>query len=66
MGISIPEPIVVKMKNGQWFANGYDSLNYQVVLFIIDTETGSLVKSINTGIGSITKQNGLSSPNCCG
>ena len=65
MGLSIPEPVVVKMKNGKWVAivaNGYESRNNQAVLFVIDLETGKLLKSINTGFGSATQKNGLSSP----
>lgn len=51
MGLSIPEPVVVKMKNGRWVAvvaNGYESKENQAVLFIIDIETSKLLKSINT------------------
>ena len=65
MGLSTPEPVVVKMKNGQWaaiVANGYESSSNQAVLFIIDIETGDLIKTINTGVGSDTAKNGLSSP----
>ncbi|MGB1310403.1 MAG: pilus assembly protein [Leucothrix sp.] len=65
MGLSIPEPVVVKMQNGKWVAvvaNGYESENHKAVLFIIDIKTGQLIKSINTGIGSAVSKNGLSSP----
>ena len=65
LGLSVPEPVVVKMKNGQWaavIANGYESKRHKAVLFIIDLETGKLIKSINTGFGSKKQKNGLSSP----
>jgi type IV pilus assembly protein PilY1 len=65
MGLSIPEPIVVRMKNGQWaavVANGYESSSNQAALFIIDIATGQLIKTINTGFGSAEQPNGLSSP----
>lgn len=65
MGLSIPEPVVVKMQNGQWaaiVANGYDSADHKAVLFIINIETGVLIKSIDTGFGAYDKRNGLSSP----
>ena len=65
MGLSIPEPVVVKMQNGQWaaiVANGYESQYHQAVLFIIDIETGRLIKTISTWVGSTTEKNGLSSP----
>ena len=57
--------VIVKMANGKWtaiVANGYGSNSHQAVLFIIDIETGKLIKSINTGFGSLLQKNGLSSP----
>lgn len=47
MGISTPEPTVVKLKNGRWaaiVANGYGSAKHQAVVFIIDIETGKLLR----------------------
>ncbi|MFH2220519.1 MAG: PilC/PilY family type IV pilus protein [Pseudomonadota bacterium] len=41
------------------FANGYNSPNEHAVLFILDALTGTLVKRIDTGVGSC---NGLSDP----
>lgn len=65
MGYSHPAPSIVRMKNGKWAAligNGYKSISNQAVLFIIDIETGELIKAINTGVGSETVKNGLSTP----
>lgn len=65
MGLSIPEPAIVRMKNGKWAAivgNGYESANHKAVLFIIDVETGELIKSIDTGFGAYDNKNGMSSP----
>ena len=65
MGLSLPEPVIVKMKNGKWVAvvaNGYESASNKAVLFVIDIATGKLIKTIDTGFGSGDKKNGLSSP----
>lgn len=50
---------------GRWVymvGNGYDSVSKQATLFVFDAFTGSLIKAIQTGVGSaapITAQNGL-------
>ena len=43
------------MKNGQWaavFGNGYDSASGKAQLFIVDLQTGALIRRIDTGAGS--------------
>ncbi len=65
MGIISQEASIARLKNGKWVAiigNGYQSLNNQAVLFIIDIETGSLIRAINTQSGSASMPNGLSTP----
>ena len=65
MGVSLPEPVIIRMKNDRWAAvvgNGYESSQHQAVLFIIDIATGKLIKTINTEYGSSDYKNGLSSP----
>ena len=42
--------------------NGYDSANGRAVLYVIDALTGNLVRKIDTGVGSSTECNGLSTP----
>lgn len=62
MGYSIPHPSIVRLHNGKFvalIANGYNSTNGHAVLFIVDIEDGSVIKAIDTGVGS---DNGLSSP----
>jgi type IV pilus assembly protein PilY1 len=62
MGLSIPQPSIARMYNGKWaaiVANGYNSASGRAMLFIIDLETGSVLKKIDTGVGS---DNGLSTP----
>ena len=69
LGKTIPSASVVRLNNSdstkRWAAvvgNGYESANHQAVLFIIDIETGALIKKINTNSGSEDHPNGLSTP----
>jgi len=62
MGYSYSEAYIVRSNTGGWiviFGNGYASANEKAVLFILDATTGSVLKRIDTGVGSC---NGLSSP----
>ncbi len=62
MGDAIPQPTIARMYNGKWAAivgNGYNSAGGNAVLFVIDLETGAVIKKFNTGVGS---DNGLTSP----
>ncbi|MGH8250597.1 MAG: pilus assembly protein [Steroidobacteraceae bacterium] len=63
LGFTYSRPAVVRLQNGKWaavFGNGYNSTNGKAVLFIVDIETGSLIKKIDTGVGA--GGNGLSTP----
>lgn len=65
MGYSLPQPSIGRMANGKWaaiVANGYASTNGKAVLYIIDIQTGNILKTIDTGEGSATLKNGLSTP----
>ncbi|MFT7234472.1 MAG: type IV pilus assembly protein PilY1, partial [Methylophagaceae bacterium] len=65
LGFTLPQSSIVKMQNGQWaaiVANGYESTNQTAVLFVIDIETGAIIREIDTGIGSGANPNGLSTP----
>jgi type IV pilus assembly protein PilY1 len=59
-------PAIVKANNGKWvaiFSNGYNSGGTgQSALFIVDIETGTLVKKILTGTGNTTTPNALATP----
>lgn len=62
MGYSIPHPSIVRLHNGKFAAivsNGYSSVSGHAVLFIIDIQNGSVIRKIDTNVGS---DNGLSSP----
>lgn len=76
LGYTYSRPAIVRMKNGKWaaiFGNGYNN-NYDVqdtnvsatgnaVLFIVDIETGSLIKKIDTGVGIADDPTSLQRPN---
>lgn len=61
LGFTYSRPVIVDSKAG-WVViagNGYNSLESRAVLLILDPSSGSLIKSIDTGVGSC---NGLSTP----
>ena len=65
MGYIFGQPLLVKTNNGRWsvvVSGGFNSNNStgQAFLFVIDAETGALVRKINTGSGSFSSPNGLS------
>ena len=65
MGFTIPQPSIARLQDGSWaaiVANGYGSVNNLAVLYIIDIQTGHLIKAIDTGAGNSTTPNGLSTP----
>ena len=65
LGYAIGQPVVARMQNGKWvaiFGNGYESDNYKAFLFVVDLETGVLIRKIDTEAGSSTSLNGLATP----
>jgi type IV pilus assembly protein PilY1 len=65
LGYTYGQPSVVRMANGKWAAvlgNGYNSDNQRAVLFILDLESGAVMRKIDTGVGSAGQPNGLSTP----
>ena len=65
LGYTLSEPTIVRMANGEWAAiigNGYNSTNHKAVLFIINAQTGAVIKKIDTGVGSLSTPNGLATP----
>ncbi len=62
LGLSMSQPYVARMRDGTWvaiFGSGYNSDSHRAFLFVVDLETGGLIKKIDTGIGSLTDPNGL-------
>lgn len=65
MGLVIGKPVVGKVPGGQaavMFGNGMNSTNERAVLVVLNIETGAVIREIDTGIGSSSTPNGLSSP----
>ena len=65
LGYTLPQASVVKMQNGKWaaiVANGYESTQQNAVLFIIDIQSGEIIKVIDTETGGSATPNGLSTP----
>ena len=67
MGYVFGQPLLVKTNNGRWsvvVSGGYNvgNANGHAILFVIDAETGTLVKKIDTGAGTAASPDGLSSP----
>lgn len=79
MGYSYGDPVIVRMNNGKWaaiFANGYNNTDSDgnvsstgnAVLYIVDIETGDIIRKLDTGVGlsddplTLSRPNGLASP----
>ncbi|MCW5588720.1 MAG: hypothetical protein KIT27_03560 [Legionellales bacterium] len=79
LGYTFSQPQIVRLNNGQWaaiFGNGYNntvadgnaSTTGNAVLYIVDIRTGTLIKKIDTGVGSSSdplatgRPNGLATP----
>ena len=62
MGMVLGEPLIVQLNDGTdavVVGNGIDSTNRHAVLFVIDLETGAVIRKFDTGAGG---DNGLSAP----
>lgn len=60
LGLVIGEMLLAKTNDGSTvviFGNGYNSTNEHAVLFVLNLDTGALIRKIDTGVGSA---NGLS------
>lgn len=64
LGFVYGQPSVVKL-NGKWaavFSNGYNSTTGVAALYIVNIQTGALIKKISTGAGSAGTPNALATP----
>ncbi len=62
MGYSYSRAYIVDTKAAGWvviFGNGYDSVNGEAVLYVLNPTTGALIDKIHTGVSNC---NGLSTP----
>lgn len=73
LGYTYGKPQIAKMANGRWaavFGNGYNnteadgnvSTTGNAVLYIVDLETGELIRKLDTDAGSVVTPNGLATP----
>jgi len=79
LGYTFAQPSIVRLHNGDWaaiFGNGYNnteadghpSTTGDAVLYIVDIETGAIIRKLDTGYGtaddptSAGRPNGMSSP----
>ena len=65
LGSVLGQPTIARMNDGSWVAlvgNGYNSANDRAMLFIINLDDGTVLRKIDTGVGSAANQNGLSAP----
>ena len=74
MGYSLSKPALVRLANGKWAvvvgngvnateSDGYASGTGNGVIFILDAETGALIKKLDTKKGTADDPAGLSRPN---
>ncbi|MGB8518052.1 MAG: PilC/PilY family type IV pilus protein [Gallionella sp.] len=66
LGYTYSNPVLVKTQDGSdavIVGNGYNNTGTgTAVLYVINAHNGSLIKAIDTGVGSTTSPNGLSTP----
>ncbi|MDF3935392.1 pilus assembly protein [Pseudomonas citronellolis] len=64
LGHSLPRPALARLHSGQWAVlagNGYDGMQDQALLYLIDIGSGELIRELNVSKGG-DAANGLSSP----
>ncbi|WP_123768690.1 pilus assembly protein [Vulcaniibacterium tengchongense] len=68
LGNVLSRPVITKVETGAGqvpaviVGNGYNSATQRAFLFVINLETGALIKKIDTKAGSATQDNGLAGP----
>lgn len=65
LGLSIGQATIARTNRGDWvaiFGNGYNSTSQTAQLFIVKLSDGSLIRKIDTGVGSTANPNGLATP----
>ncbi|MCG5517019.1 MULTISPECIES: pilus assembly protein [unclassified Ectothiorhodospira] len=65
LGYRASRPAIVRLSDDTWaavFGNGYDSSMQRAQLFVVNLETGALIQTIDTEIGSASAPNGLAEP----
>lgn len=65
LGYNVGPPGIVRLSDGTLaavFGNGYNSSSHRAMLFAVNMNTGALIQTIDTGVGSAGNPNGLASP----
>jgi type IV pilus assembly protein PilY1 len=65
LGYTLGQAVIGRMATGDWvaiFGNGYGSDNHKAFLYIVNLQTGALIRKIDTGAGDIDNLNGLATP----
>lgn len=65
LGRGVTNAQIARLENGTWvaiFGNGYNGTDQAASLFVVNLATGALIKQIETGVGSASDSNGLSTP----
>ncbi|MFM9968984.1 MAG: PilC/PilY family type IV pilus protein [Burkholderiales bacterium] len=69
LGFTYGNPVITKLKDGTWvviFSSGYNNVSGGDGvgrLYILNAETGALIRTISTGVGNTTTPSGLSKIN---
>ncbi|PFG51778.1 type IV pilus assembly protein PilY1 [Marinobacter sp. LV10R520-4] len=64
LGYGVTDPQIARLDSGKWvaiFGNGYNGGSNQSSLFVVDLESGALLKELQTGVGSAASPNGFAS-----
>ena len=64
LGYGVTDPQIARLDNGKWvaiFANGHNGGSDQSSLFVVDLESGALLRELQTGAGSAVSPNGFAS-----
>jgi type IV pilus assembly protein PilY1 len=62
LGFSYGRPVVVKADNGKWIViltSGYNNPDGIGYFFIVDAQTGALIRKVSTGVGNTASEAGL-------
>jgi type IV pilus assembly protein PilY1 len=66
LGLTYSQPTIIKLNNGDpgvVVGNGYNNTGSgRAKLFVLNAETGAVIREIDTGVGTVADPNGLSTP----
>ncbi len=66
LGLTYSQPTIIRLNNGDpgvIVGNGYNNTGSgRAKLFILNAETGAVIREIDTGVGTVADPNGLSTP----